>query len=155
MKSFLHTQRHAKKALPGDPRLYVLQINDSVCVLCSLSSAFYFIGDKFSVDIFNDEITPSLKENAGVKFDQYMALNHIREKVKPQYKLSYKVFKEQYGYYKLLGISPYTTLIQLKKSLGRIHHCVSVVGKWIFDISFTFALTLTKENLGYCQIHDN
>ena len=55
----------------------------------------------------------------------------------------------------MLDISPFPALIQLKDFLGGIHHCVAVVGKWIFDSNFTFALPLTKENLEYCCINDN
>ena len=82
-----------QKSLPGDPRLYVLQINDSVCVLCSLSSAFYFIGGKFYADCFIGEITHSLKANERFKSDQDVVLNNVRDKGKPRWKISYKVFK--------------------------------------------------------------
>ena len=84
-----------------------------------------------------------------------MALNIIREKAKPPWKLSYELLKEEYGYDPLFDISPYPTLIYLKYCLGRIHHCVKVVGKWGFDNNFPFALPLTKENLDYCCISDN
>ena len=55
----------------------------------------------------------------------------------------------------LVDISQYPTLIQLKYFLGRIHHCVTVVGKFIFDSNFCFALLLTKDNLDYCCINMN
>ena len=59
-------------------------------MLCSLSSAFYSIGDKIAADHFKDQITPSLKANDGLKFSQCVALDHAIENVKPQCKLSYK-----------------------------------------------------------------
>ena len=74
-------------------------------------------------------------------------MTHVREKLKPWYKLSYKLFKEEYGYYSLIEISPFTTLVMLKYFLGGIQHCITVVGKWVFDIDFTFALPITRENL--------
>ena len=52
-------------------------------MLCSLSSEFYFIGDKSYVDNLKDEITPSLQANDRLKFSQNVALNHVREKIKP------------------------------------------------------------------------
>ena len=55
----------------------------------------------------------------------------------------------------MLEISPYPTLIQLKDYLDGIHHCVTVVGKWIFDSNFPFALPPTKANVDYCFINDN
>ena len=55
----------------------------------------------------------------------------------------------------MLDISPYPTLIQFKDFRGGIHHFVIVVGKWIFDSNFTFALPLTKDNPKYCCINDN
>ena len=67
----------------------------------------------------------------------------------------YKVPKEECGRDPLLVVSPYPTLIHLKYYLGGIHHCVSVIGKWIFDSNLPFALTPTKENFDYCFINDN
>ena len=78
-----------------------------------------------------------------------MELNHVIEKGKPQLNLSYKVLKEKCGYDPFLGISPYPTLVQLKYFLGGIQHCVTIVGKWIFDSNFTFALPLTQDELDY------
>ena len=94
----------------------------------------------------NDEITQSLNANAQLKFAQIVALNRVREKRKPRCKLSYNVLKEEDDYYPLLDISLYKTLIQLKYFPGGIHHCVTVVGKWVFDSNFSFTLPLTKYN---------
>ena len=66
-------------------------------MFCSLSSVFYFIGDKIDVDHFKDEITPSLEVNDGFNFSQNVAFDHVRDKSKPLYKLSYKVLKEEDG----------------------------------------------------------
>ena len=63
--------------------------------------------------------------------------------------------KEEYGYDHLLDIYPYPTLIQLKDCLGGIYHCVTVVGKWIFDSTFPLTLPLTKEKIDYFCINDN
>ena len=82
-----------------------------------------------------------------------MALDHVREKGKPQCKLLCKLLKEEYVYDTLLSISPHTTLIQLKDFLGGIHHSVTAVGKWIFGSNFPFALPITKDNLDYCYIN--
>ena len=54
------------------------------------------IGDKISADHFKDEIAPSLKANNRLKFDQDVALNHVREKGKPRRKPSYKLLKGEY-----------------------------------------------------------
>ena len=45
---------------------------------------------------------------------QYVALNHVRDKGKPQWKLSYKVLKEEYECDNSIEISSYLTLIKLK-----------------------------------------
>ena len=121
----------------------------------SLSSKLLFIGDTIASDCFKEEITPSLKANDRLKLPQYVALDRVRKRGKPRCKLSCKVLKEKYGYDTLINIYPYIKLIQLEYSIGGIHHCVIVVGKWIFDSNFTFALPLTKENLYYCWINDN
>ena len=52
-------------------------------MFCSLSSSFYFIGDKIADDHFKDEIAPSLKANDKLKFAQYLTLNRVRENGKP------------------------------------------------------------------------
>ena len=113
-------------------------------MFCTLFDELYFIDDEIAADRFKDEITPSLKENDRIKFAQDMALNHVREKGKPRRNISYKLLKEEDGYYTLLGKSPYTTSIQLKYSLGGTHHCATVVGRWIFDSNVSFELPLTK-----------
>ena len=55
----------------------------------------------------------------------------------------------------LLAISIFSTLIELKDFLGRIHHCFTVFRKWIFDSNFPFSFLLTCENLDYCCTNDN
>ena len=55
----------------------------------------------------------------------------------------------------MLEIYPYPILIQLKGYLDDIHHCNTVVGKWIFDSNFPFSFLLTCENLDYCCTNDN
>ena len=54
-----------------------------------MENSFYFIDDKIATDNFEDEITPSLKENDRIKFDQDVAMNLLREKRKPRCKISY------------------------------------------------------------------
>ena len=129
---------------------YVLQKNKSDCVFFSLLSTFFFIGDKFADDCFKDKIRHSLKVNDRLKIYQDVALNNARKKVKQRCKLSYKILKEEYGYNILLGISPYPSLIKLKYILGKIHYCVTVVGKFIFESNFPFPHSLAKEILDYC-----
>ena len=63
--------------------------------------------------------------------------------------------KEEYGYDNSIDISIYPTLILLKYFLGGIHHCVTVVGEWIFDSNFPFVLLLNQDNLDYFFIHNN
>ena len=50
----------------------------------------------------------------------------------------------------MLEISSFPTLVQLKDFLGGIQHCVTVVGKWIFDSNVPFARPLTRNKLEYC-----
>ena len=97
-------------------------------MFCSLLSGFY-----------KDVIISSLKANDGLKFAQDVALNHVRAKVKTQYKISCKVSKEEDVYDSLFYISPYPTCIKLKYYLGGIHNCVIFVGKWMFYINSDFS----------------
>ena len=64
-----------KKSAHDAFKLYVLQKNNSTCVLCSFSSSFFFIGDEIDADDFKDEITPLIKANDRLKFAQDLALN--------------------------------------------------------------------------------
>ena len=50
----------------------------------------------------------------------------------------YKLFKEEDGYDPLIDIYSYPELIQLKYFPGHVQHCVTVVGRWIFDSNFLF-----------------
>ena len=77
-----------------------------------------------------------LKVNDRLKFSQDVALHHVRDKGKPQFKISYKLLKKEDGYDPLLEISPYPTFIWLKCYLDVIHHCVKVVGKWVLTVTF-------------------
>ena len=66
---------------------------------------------KSSTDYFKDEITPWLKTNGRFKVARDVVLNHVTDKVKPQYKLSSNVFIGYDGYDTLINISSYPTLI--------------------------------------------
>ena len=57
-----------KKLVPDSPKLCIYRKIKSDCVLCLLSSGFYFIDDKTYTDSLKDEITPSLKANDRLKF---------------------------------------------------------------------------------------
>ena len=48
----------------------------------SLSSAFFFGGDKTDTNHFKYAISPPLKENKRLKFDPDVEMNHVREKGK-------------------------------------------------------------------------
>ena len=111
----------------------------------SISSIFFFIVNKISADNFKNEITPSLKANNGLKLDQYVALNRVREKGKPRCKLSYEVLKEEDGYDPLIDIFPYLALIQVKYFPSGILHCVKVAGKWILKVTLLLHFTKLKK----------
>ena len=72
-----------KKSVPGALKLYVLQEINNACVLFSLSSSFFFIGDKIDTDCFKYEIKPSLKSNYRIKFCRDVAMNRVRDQGKP------------------------------------------------------------------------
>ena len=84
-----------------------------------------------------------------------MASNHVIKKVKPQYKLVYKVIEGIYQYYQLLGIYPYTDLIQITDILSGIQNCVTVVGKCIFWQKYSFMFLLICDDLDYCYKYDD
>ena len=124
-------------------------------MFCLRSSTLLFIGDKIAAGCFKYKNKPFLRTSDRLKFARYVALNHIRDEGGKPCKLSYKVLKKKYGYYNLIDILPHPKLIQLKYFLGGMHHCVIVLGKWIFDSNVYFVLPLTIENLKYCCINDD
>ena len=65
-------------------------------------------------------------------------------------KISYKLFEVKYGYDPLFDISTFPTLLQLAGFFGGIQHCVTIVGKFIFDRNIPFALPFTHDNLDCC-----
>ena len=89
-----------------------------------------FVGDKIAADNFKYKMITSLKANGGLKFAQDGAMSHVRDKFKPRWKLSHKVFEGQYGYDTLIETSLLPTIIQLKYFLCGIQHCVTFVGNW-------------------------
>ena len=125
-----------------------------MCVLFIVIYVF-FIGETIAADNFKYEVTTSLKTNGSLKSAQDLSLNIVRGKGTPQCKLSYKIFKESYGYDTLLDIYTYQKLLQLKNVIDGINHYVTVVGKCIFDSNFPFVLPDTKDNLDYCLINEN
>ena len=96
-----------------------------------------------------------LKSNDRLQFDQDMAMKCVKEKSKLRCNLSYKCFKSEDVYDTFLDISPFPKLVMLKEFLDGIHHCVTDVGKCIFNINCTFAPPPTQYNQGYCCIIDN
>ena len=124
-------------------------------MFCLLLSEFYSIGDKIAADNFKDEITPSLKKNDRNKLTKYVVMNREIDKGQPRCKISYKVFKGEDWYDPFPDIYPFTILIQLKEFISGIHHCVTVVGNWVFDRDCIFALPLTQYELDYCCINYN
>ena len=78
--------------MPGDPKLYVLEGKKSAYMFCSLYCAFLFVGDNIAAGCVKDKIIPFLKSKGRLKFDQNVVVNHLIEKGKPQFKLSYNRF---------------------------------------------------------------
>ena len=89
------------------------------------------VGDKVSVYHLRDDILHLLKERYRIQFGISLVLNCVREKVKPQLKPTYIIFKKADGYDPLLDIYPLMILIQLTYFLVGIKHCVTVDGKWV------------------------
>ena len=121
------------KPLTDFPKCRVIKERKSVCVFCSLSSVFFFIGDKVAADILKDEIIPLINAKDRLKFSQDVALNNFIVKGKPQFKLSYILFEEKDVYDTLIFISPFPTLSHFADSICGIQYCVIVVGECIFD----------------------
>ena len=55
----------------------------------------------------------------------------------------------------MLGIYPFPTLIKFKEIIHGVQHCVTVVGKWIFDINILFACPLTHDDMDYFCTNDD
>ena len=56
---------------------------NNACVLCSLSSVFFYVSDKVSVDQFKYTNARLLQSNEKFKFSQYVETNHVRWNEKP------------------------------------------------------------------------
>ena len=82
-------------------------------------------------------------------------MNSLIDKVKPQWKLSYKLFKEEYGYYPLVNISPFPTLVRLKDFICVFHRFLTVVSKCTVDLDFAFAFPFTIDEIYYFLIDYN
>ena len=133
---------------------WIFQGNKRACECCSFPSIFLFVGENFTEDHFKGGIILLLKEKYRIKFTLSMALNNVRDNRKQQCKLTYKISKQTSGCDLLLDTYKFTTLIELTESIGGIHYCVTVVGKWIFYRNITFYLPLTHDYLDYCCTND-
>ena len=56
-------------------------------------------------------------------------------------------YKQKGYFYILNNISEHITLVQLRDSLGKFNHDVSVVVYWIFDSNYEKALVQNRESL--------
>ena len=127
-----------------------MQNNNSACSFCSLPCSFFIVCEKIAAYIFKDGIIHPLKSKDSLKFALGMTLNHVIEKVNPWWKHSYKVFRKQYGCDPFIDIYPFPTLIQLTEFIGGVQHCVTVVGKSIFDRNNILSLPFACDDLEYC-----
>ena len=68
----------------------------AIVLVCSVhfNVIFFFVDEKVAADPFKDEVIPLLKENDRLNFAQDVKMNRVREKGKPQCKLSYKLLEE-------------------------------------------------------------
>ena len=67
----------------------------------------------------------------------------------------YKVFEKRDEYGPFFEIYPFPTLIQLAECFGGIQHCITVIGKCIFENNIMFALPLTHDYLEYLYNDEN
>ena len=81
-----------------------------------------------------------------------MALNHIREKVKPRCKLSYKVLKEEDVYDPLIDISIYPILIHLNITFTGSDIVLQLLVNGFFIVIFLFRFLSQKTIWGTVEI---
>ena len=100
-----------------------------VCFVCFYMN-FTSLVIKLLLIVFNMKSHPRSRQMMGLNFLK------IWHWIKSQYKLSYKVLKEEYRYDTLLDIFPYLTLIQLKDYIDWVYHCFTVVSMCILLLHF-------------------
>ena len=125
-----------------------------MCCFAGLASALAALGDELAETAVSSRIQDSLnltqtQYNNRMDFATDVMLSHDRvrmfEEPRLRYTATFYVRDDQYDVVK--EISKHITLLQLEDVKGSISHSCTVVGKWIFDSNFAYALPLSTKSL--------
>ena len=83
-------------------------------------------------------------------FARCVVVEKIRKMSEPKLAYIDQELNVSKGFNLLNNCSNYVTLVQLQDLFGSYHHCIALVGKWIFDSNCNHALPLNSSSLNYC-----
>ena len=138
--------------VPGAPTLKFSQGNQNSCIISSLASALYYMGDELASEyiIRRKQNSLSFIHNIGqMQFYRDILTGQYREKneIKVHY---YIQERHKFTTYDILhNQSNYPTVCFLLDTAHWANHCITVCGKWIFDSNLKLALPLTRDWLNY------
>jgi len=148
-----------KSLIPEDsPPVFYQQRETSSCVISSLASAMYYIGDTYGSEyiIRRKQSCLSIMGTGRINFCHNLLIGHYREKKEKRISYSVEEWKESMTFDIFQNVSPYPTVCAIIDSSQGIGHCITVCDKWIFDSNFEWAFPLTQECLNYiCKSEDN
>jgi hypothetical protein len=152
-----------RSLIPEDsPPVFYQQRETSSCVISSLASAMYYMGDIYGSEyiIRRKYSCVSVIKGKGtgrMNFCHELLIGHYREKKEKRINYSVEEWKEYMTFDIFLNVSPYPTVCAIIDSASQgIGHCITVCDKWIFDSNFEWAFPLTQECLNYiCKSEDH
>ena len=129
------------------------------CIISSLASALYYIGDVHASEyvIRRKQLSLEFIHNKGrIQFLHNTLMGIIREKTEPKTHYQIQEWEKKTKTFDILqNHYYYPTLCLLLDTEQRTDHCINVCDKCIFDSNLEFALPLTKALLNYiCSGND-
>jgi hypothetical protein len=140
------------------PPVFYQQRQTSSCILSSLASALFYMGDVYAAEFIIQRKKLSLLavKKGRMRFCHDVIVGHYRKK--KEMRLNYRVheWKKSMEFDIFRNVSNYPTVCALIDSSHGTGHCITVCNKWIFDSNFEWAFPLTQESLDYiCKSEDD
>ena len=152
------TVGHGERVESG-PRLAYINREEDTCVFASLASALLALNDTLFGEYVRKKQDDSLKVPIGkckdaMDFAKFVMLGRARKVGETRQKYNVvdmnRVSSKKFALFDMVDLSIKVVQIQDKKNI--INHAVTIVGRWIFDANFKYALPLSMSSMNKCCV---
>ena len=131
----------------------------NACIISSLASALYYMGDVHALEYIIRRKQLSLEfihDKGRMHFLCNTRMGINREKTEPKIHYQIQEWKKNTTTFDILhNHFNCPTVCLLLDMAHQKNHCITVCGKWIFDSNLESALPLTEASLNYiCSVND-